>query len=561
MSMSSQDKSLAITKRSARWDKPFADNMSDELVNRVLKVPPFSEMNPHDFPRSLSLRQIIQNDTRLVQPVQNEIVIREGDYGNSAFMVLSGNLLVALEKLNLELIGRESPQPQGWRGLVASLLGPSSAPTSTQSKSASAGIFLQDVPATLCSKRTAEIGSGEIFGELSAMTRSPRTATVVAAQESVLLEIRWQGLRDLMKYSTSLREHIETMYRKNSLRTHLRETPIFQSVSEEQLATLSEQITFESYGDYDWQEQPAGSNATDQYDLALREPTVVEAGQPVDALLMVRSGFARVWKSHGEGRLTLSYLGKGSVIGAEELTLATLYDEQPVWKRSVSAVGYLDVLQLPAQQFTKEILPSLPSDLVKSWASRETQDEATIAPGADAARRHDFLVDRRLVNGPQAMVIDLDRCTRCDDCVRACASTHEGIPRFTREGPIHDAKQFTQACMHCLDPVCMIGCPTGAIHREESTGSVRINDSTCIGCSTCANSCPYSNIQMIELRDQEGAILFDQETKQPVLRASKCDMCFDRAAGPACQEACPHDALVRIDLTNPQPLSDWSARK
>ena len=56
------------------------------------------------------------------------------------------------------------------------------------------------------------------------------------------------------------------------------------------------------------------------------------------------------------------------------------------------------------------------------------------------------------------------------------------------------------ACMHCVDPVCMIGCPTGAIHRESIEGQVVINDRTCVGCATCANSCPYDNIQMVEIR-------------------------------------------------------------
>ena len=44
----------------------------------------------------------------------------------------------------------------------------------------------------------------------------------------------------------------------------------------------------------------------------------------------------------------------------------------------------------------------------------------------------------------------------------------------------------------------MIGCPTGAIHRESATGVVMINDDTCIGCGTCAASCPYENIRMVE---------------------------------------------------------------
>jgi ferredoxin len=47
----------------------------------------------------------------------------------------------------------------------------------------------------------------------------------------------------------------------------------------------------------------------------------------------------------------------------------------------------------------------------------------------------EFLTENRFFNGTATMVIDLDRCTRCDDCVRACASTHDNNPRFLRHGP------------------------------------------------------------------------------------------------------------------------------
>ena len=94
----------------------------------------------------------------------------------------------------------------------------------------------------------------------------------------------------------------------------------------------------------------------------------------------------------------------------------------------------------------------------------------------------------------------------------------------------------------------MIGCPTGAIHRDQATGLVVINDGTCIGCSTCANSCPYSNIRMVETRNTRGELLQDRETSLPILKATKCDLCIGQLGGPACVRACPHEALERVDL-------------
>jgi Fe-S-cluster-containing dehydrogenase component len=113
------------------------------------------------------------------------------------------------------------------------------------------------------------------------------------------------------------------------------------------------------------------------------------------------------------------------------------------------------------------------------------------------------------------------------------------------------------ACMHCIDPVCMIGCPTGAIGRDEQSGTVRINDRTCIGCGTCANSCPYDAIRMVEIRAPGGAFLVDEATQQPILQATKCDFCAGQLTAPACQHACPHDALVRIDMSDTAALARW----
>ena len=52
--------------------------------------------------------------------------------------------------------------------------------------------------------------------------------------------------------------------------------------------------------------------------------------------------------------------------------------------------------------------------------------------------------------------------------------------------------------MHCADAVCLIDCPTNAIHRDDDTGTVVIDDATCIGCAACASACPYDNIRMAE---------------------------------------------------------------
>ena len=104
----------------------------------------------------------------------------------------------------------------------------------------------------------------------------------------------------------------------------------------------------------------------------------------------------------------------------------------------------------------------------------------------------------------------------------------------------------------------MIGCPTGAIHRSEN-GVVSINDETCIGCSTCANSCPYDNIRMVPIRDPDGKFYTDEKSI-PIVKATKCDLCSNLPGGPACVRACSHDAMARIDVKDVGKLADWLNR-
>ena len=85
-----------------------------------------------------------------------------------------------------------------------------------------AQVFLQDVPTVLDQNKTASLAKGALFGELAALGRTPRTATIFAETGAELLEIRWQGLRELRKYDQGWRRLIDERYRKNALTAHLR---------------------------------------------------------------------------------------------------------------------------------------------------------------------------------------------------------------------------------------------------------------------------------------------------------------------------------------------------
>ena len=159
-----------------------------------------------------------------------------------------------------------------------------------------------------------------------------------------------------------------------------------------------------------------------------------------------------------------------------------------------------------------------------------------------------FLHENQLINGRQAMVIDMNKCIHCNDCITACAKTHDGEPKFRLDGKKSGMHMVASACMHCFDAVCLVGCPTNAIEYDLDNRIIKINNDTCIGCGICALSCPYNTIEMVKQRDKYDNFLLGENGKS-VLKASKCDLCIDIFGGPACVRACPTSALSRSNFT------------
>ena len=249
---------------------------------------------------------------------------------------------------------------------------------------------------------------------------------------------------------------------------------------------------------------------------------------------------SRVSTGLGHGARTLTYLRNGDQFGLDELYEAWKTGQDFPYETSLTALGYLHVLRIPFSVLAELVFPRI-------TAPRARLSDAAARPIAQDAFL-EWAVEKRYINGTQAMLIDLERCVRCDDCVRACADTHGGNPRFLRQGETMGKWLVANACMHCVDPVCMIGCPTGAIHRSREGGAVVINDLTCIGCGTCANSCPYDNIRLVPIREGDGRQVLDPASREPIVKATKCDLCSALPAGPSCERACAHGALRRVDI-------------
>ncbi len=578
------------------------------------------------FPPDLPLSGILRHDTRIRKYKKGEVIIRQGDYGDSAFYVLEGSVHVLMARLPTRSAGgRIGQKAAKWARSVAKLFQSRSSFPEVRGKDrrpeAEKGqgqiVHLQDFPEFLLEGSAADVNpefvaeltsgnghQGETFGEIAALSRTARTATVLAAsQETQLLEIRWQGLRDIRKYSLRWKEMIDERYRSSSLLSHLRYAQYTSNLSRErshplsdyevteegnntmisELSHLARHTQFRSYGEFTWQSTFKEMAESGARELQESEPVILKQGNIAGELILIRSGFVRVTRRYNHGEKTVAYLGKGQSYGMAELYHNVNLNEDgfgPVpmdYQHSLRAIGHVDILAIPGPVVQSNVIPHLKPDDVKSLKvdlERLIKDQkgGGGSESRSSANMLEFLVEERAINGTAAMLINLDRCTSCDDCVRACSDTHDNNPRFVRFGPQQEGIQLTHACMHCVDPVCMIGCPTGAIHRDAIGNQVVINEYTCIGCSTCADNCAYDNIQMVEIRDKGGDFVLGSEkdeklgmvrrtpTEDPIQKATKCDLCENLVTGPACVNACPHDALVRTDLTGSDDLFDWMSK-
>ncbi len=598
--------------RPVRWDHPLDREMLTRDIRWMLKTPPFSEMNADVFPSHGSLEDLIRHDCRILRYEPGDIVVREGDYGGSAYLVLRGSVRAFLESL-WQPRGKpsDSSNPSQWLEWIyqrfhpnRSSIGPKTSGnrrgrSRNGSQLANADknrsipvqqvdiadgknrIFLQDIDAVIDGFESEPLGMGQIFGEMAAITRSQHRYTVVAETPTVILEIRWQGLR-MMRRDKSFREYLDNRFRVTSLQTHLRETPLLRFLDDAAMAIVLEQTIIESLGEREWFSDYRDSQKLDVQTQIAKEPVIAAEGQAVKDLILIRAGFARLSFEQGLGHQTIAYLGRGHVFGLSELAhrFRNPSSKPLPYQESLRALGFVDILRIPGKIVLSHILPKTrSSELPKPIATpRYTSDGLVVSSALPRSSLGnvvsaeetlskletslvEFLVDERLINGKQTMMIDLDRCTGCDECLKACATTHQGTPRFVRNGPQFGPLLFAHACMHCADPVCMIGCPTGAIARDQDSGVISIDPQTCIGCKTCSESCPYDNIVMIQVRDKQGRSAVDRNTQLPILQASKCDMCHALKTGPACQNACPHQALIRIDTSETGPLEQWIAAR
>jgi Fe-S-cluster-containing hydrogenase component 2 len=328
---------------------------------------------------------------------------------------------------------------------------------------------------------------------------------------------------------TSFKTEMEKKYRERSLNNHLRSVPLFASLDEEFIEHLKQNVELVSYN---------------------QNQVICKEGEDADAFYLIRSGMVRVSNALPGGEMVRTYLSRGDYFGEIGLLRSI--------KRTAtcSALDAVDVVKIPASEFNLmlEKFPGVGRQLEPVAAARLAADQQKSIP---VGLHLDDFLNQGLFEAQNLLLIDLDNCTRCDACVRACAKAHDGVSRLLRDGLRYEHFLVATACRSCRDPLCMTQCPVGSIRRKENL-EIIIED-WCIGCGKCAELCPYGNINMHPLEvmkeiktevksAHEGAppTIKIEKKKTTAYKANTCDLCTQLST-PSCVYACPHDAAKRVD--------------
>lgn len=420
-------------------------------------------------------------------------------------------------------------------------------------------------------KRVGEVPQGNSFGEMALLSGTGRTATVSVAPDSgpaYVLELTRPAIRLLRKLPKFGRA-LDRNYRNYGLTLSLNDLRDLSGVSldKDLLKRLGDAARFVVY---------------EKNHVLFRE------GDPINRLVFVRSGWIQRVSGidfnpkaadiliESDDSVGLDFVGAGTCLGLESV------DRPGEWKYTATVRGRSEVVEVAISRL-REDAPLRAALMPFLESSTQPENPLPLHPEdprvINAATRE---IETGVVDALNLLVMDMAKCIRCGNCSLACHKVH-GNSRLVRRGihierPVKPKSSKTQSvlaptvCMHCQDPECLTGCPTGAIARFPD-GQIDINAATCIGCSDCATQCPYDAISMIAKPDPKnkkgnGLIattlsafsLGKTKLPEPVeqtenLLAVKCNLCKGtdlnkpgaKTAAYSCEENCPTGALVRVN--------------
>jgi Fe-S-cluster-containing hydrogenase component 2/CRP-like cAMP-binding protein/thioredoxin reductase len=372
--------------------------------------------------------------------------------------------------------------------------------------------------------------AGAFFGEMGLISGRRRSATVQAGAGCVLLETPRRSMLKLLASVESAQRKVDEVSLKRVVQSYLA-----ADIPEHELDYLVHGALLKRY--------PAGA-------------VLFNEGDEADGLYLIRRGSVTVSRNFGGRDTVLSYVAAGNFVG--EMALVS----ESRRTATIRAAVYTEAIMLQTTRVTDVAArnTSMRGTIAAQARGRMRSNEA-LSDQSDSGNLISFLVKQGIGEATDVLLIDESLCIRCNNCEKACTDTHGGTSRLNREaGPTYAQIHVPTSCRHCEHPHCMKDCPPDAIRRNPS-GEVFISDA-CIGCGNCERNCPYGVIQMASVNPQrkrpsllrwlmfgmgsEPGLEQEAEDKSQPKKAVKCDMCATLANGPACVNACPTGAALRV---------------
>ena len=382
------------------------------------------------------------------------------------------------------------------------------------------------------------VPQSEFFGEMGLVMGRRRTADTFAGKGGcTVIEIPRNAALKLIASSSAARKTMNDTILLRKMQTFLSPELTAEDLSE--VMETYEHVRFQ------------------------RGDALMVEGDAAEEVYIIQSGSCAIMREIAGKSVVINYLPAGSLVGE-----TALLNNAPRNATVRAAIG-AEAIKISKAVFTQLIArnPKVKA-IVQRMADERAEGSAARATANDAkSRMVDFLMTNGIGEATNAIAIDNKLCIRCDYCEKACAETHDGIPRLNRAaGPTYAEIHIPISCRHCEHPHCMADCPPNALYRSTG-GAVMVNDS-CIGCGNCARNCPYDAIQLSARPKKRGFLLtwmlfgFGDnpgerrgavKSKDNKELARKCDLCESVRGGPACVRACPTGAIIRIE---PEGLMD-----
>jgi CRP-like cAMP-binding protein/Fe-S-cluster-containing dehydrogenase component len=485
---------------------PSGDNQGFD-AEEILQIPVFKGVSGTFL--ELNRGAIVKRRYRA-----GEIICREGEFGSTAFYIVEGAAKVSIST-PIAHVKTQGGAKGFFKRLTSTLVDRREDVREEETRDRTIPI---DASVDLnYGNPIASLGPGDLFGEMTCLNFYPRSATVRAESDVVAYEML-RNVLDIMMKNKTFRAQIDANYRERALENHLRAVPMFADLSPDFIDHLKQTVELQRFAPGE---------------------VIARQGEAADSFYLVRIGFVKISENYPGGEMVLAYLSRGDYFGEIGLLGGG------VRTAMCTALDHVEVVRIAGSDFRDMVarFPNVRKGLEEVATERRQANEQRLKTVHSVPL--DQFLSQGLMEAQSLLVLDLQKCTRCDACVNACADAHDGVTRLVRDGLRFEQYLIATSCRQCRDPLCMVGCPVGSIRRRNSL-EVIIED-WCIGCGLCARNCPYGNINLHPFEDMKEDPEHPGRSKAVVKqKATSCDLCTNLEE-PSCVYACPHDAAHRVD--------------